>query len=55
MVTDLVRSAKLKYLGEEEYHGLTVYRTGLDKDFFAINPIFNNNKYVGLVNFTTVQ
>ena len=54
VVTDLVRSAKLKYLNEEEYHGLTVYRTGLDEEFFAINSTFNNNKYVGLVNFTTV-
>jgi hypothetical protein len=55
VVTDLVRSAPLKYVGKEDYFGLELFRTELNDSFFELTDDFHNTKWKGLVNFTSVQ
>ena len=55
-ITDIFRSGKTRSSGENvDYFGLNTMRFELEKDFYTINPDYNNYKYNGLVNLTTVK
>lgn len=54
VVTDLVRSANLEYVEKEDFFGLEALHYKVGEDFYAVNDTWHNNRWKGLVNFTSV-